>query len=160
MQSEFAELLGKPHGLERGIEHKRSNHQTLKQFYGALEQENIKTPSFSPEDVQPQISEKGWFSTTMEGNDRIAARLTQSMNEYYAPIAKLAAITLKERQERKKSQYAMISLQKRLNALEANFEGLNSNQKQQVIQLAQQFQQENKMAKQLKSTLKKNRSID
>jgi len=160
MQSEFAELVGKPHGLERGIEHKRSNHQTLKQFYGALEQEVIKTPYFSPEKVQPQILEKGWFKTTIEGNESIATRLTQSMNEYYAPIAKLAAITLKERQEHKKSQQAMINLQKRLKALEANFEGLNPDQKQQVIQLAQQFQQENKMAKQLKSTLKKKRSAD
>lgn len=100
------------------------------------------------------------FKTTVEGNDRVAARLTQSMNEYYAPIAKLAAITLKERQERKKSQQAMIYLQKRLKALEANFEGLNADQKRQVIQLAQQFQQENKMAKQQKSNLKKKRPVD
>lgn len=160
MQSEFAELVGKPHGLERGIEYKKSHHQTLKQFYGALEQEIIKTPYFSPDKVEPQILEKGLFKTTVEGNDRVAARLTQSMNEYYAPIAKLAAITLKERQERKKSQQAMIYLQKRLKALEANFEGLNADQKRQVVQLAQQFQQENKIAKQQKSNLKKKRPVD
>lgn len=160
MQSEFAELVGKSHGLERGIEHKKSHHQTLKQFYGALEQEKIKIPYFSPEKVQPQILEKGWFTTTIEGNDSVAARLTQSMNEYYAPVVQLAAVMLKERQEHKKSQQAMIYLQKRLKALEVNFEGLTVDQKQKVIQLAQQFQHENKIANQLKSNLKKKRSVD
>lgn len=159
MQTEFAERVGKNHGLERGIEHKKTNHQTLKQFYGALEQETIKKPYFSSEKVQPQILEKGWFTTTFEGNDSVATRLTQSMNEYYAPIVKLASVTLKERQEGKKLKQTMLYLQNRLKALESNFEGLDVMQMEKVRQLAQQLKNENKIANELKTTLKKKRSI-
>ena len=36
MQTNFYETCGKPHGLERGIEGSKAEHQKLKQFYGAL----------------------------------------------------------------------------------------------------------------------------
>lgn len=36
MQTNFHEVCGKPHGLERGIEGSKAKHQELKQFYGAL----------------------------------------------------------------------------------------------------------------------------
>ena len=159
MQSEFAELVGKPHGLQRGIENKRSNHQTLKQFYGALEQQTIKIPRFSSEEVEAQVLKKGFLSNTIESNTMVASRLTQMMNDYYSPIAKLASITLQERQEGKKSKDVIAYLRNCLNALEANFKGLNTIQMEKVINLAQQFKQENKLANEKKMLNKKNRIL-
>ena len=37
MQSEFAEQVGRQHGLERGLEGSRSRHTTIQAYYGRVE---------------------------------------------------------------------------------------------------------------------------
>jgi Plasmid recombination enzyme len=44
MQTEFAETIGRPHGLERGIERSRARHVSIREFYSRI---NAPTPDIS-----------------------------------------------------------------------------------------------------------------
>lgn len=45
MQTEFAESVGKKHGLERGVKGSRARHQKIKDYYAKV---NAKTPEIAP----------------------------------------------------------------------------------------------------------------
>ena len=44
MQTEYAEQVGKRHGLERGLEGSKSRHTTIKDYYGRVEKGSEQTP--------------------------------------------------------------------------------------------------------------------
>jgi hypothetical protein len=45
MQTEFANGVGRKHGLERGVEGSRATHTTIREYYGRIGQAQEKTPS-------------------------------------------------------------------------------------------------------------------
>ena len=47
MQSEFAEQVGRQHGLERGLEGSRSRHTTIQAYYGRVEKGASKRPMWT-----------------------------------------------------------------------------------------------------------------
>ena len=47
MQSEFAEQVGRQHGLERGLEGSRSRHTTIQAYYGRVERGASKRPMWT-----------------------------------------------------------------------------------------------------------------
>lgn len=55
MQTEFAELVGRKHGLERGIEGSRATHQRVARHYGALQRADKASEIDVPE---PTIAER------------------------------------------------------------------------------------------------------
>jgi len=55
MQTEFADLVGRKHGLERGIEGSRATHQRVARHYGALQRAD-KAPEV--EVPEPTITER------------------------------------------------------------------------------------------------------
>ena len=47
MQSEFAEQVGRQHGLERGLEGSRSRHTTIQAYYGRVEKGSQQRPMWT-----------------------------------------------------------------------------------------------------------------
>ena len=56
MQSEFAEQVGRQHGLERGLEGSRSRHTTIQAYYGRVEKGSQQTPNVDVPD--PSIGDR------------------------------------------------------------------------------------------------------
>ena len=56
MQTEYAEQVGKQHGLERGLEGSRSRHTTIQAYYGRVEQVNVKSPAVDVPD--PSVADR------------------------------------------------------------------------------------------------------
>lgn len=155
LQTEFAEQVAKHHGLERGLERSRARHQTVKEFYGRLEQGIPQTICIKPETVEPKVLKKGFFTNEIESSEMVAERLSQAIKEIYTPIAQIAAVALQERGHFQRLQQMTSQQQKRLHELEKAVNGLNSQQQLQVKRLIEQFQQENeqKISKQRQKTI-------
>lgn len=66
MQTDFANAVGRPAGLERGIEGSRAIHTKLKTYYGALERDAPEHKSLTPADLEPQVLRKGIFTRVIE----------------------------------------------------------------------------------------------
>lgn len=81
MQTDFANRVGQPHGLERGIEGSRAKHQRVKRFYGQLDQE---LPQVAPQDVMPRPGERA---------ADVAARINQTL----APAIERGATAAQDR---------------------------------------------------------------
>lgn len=93
MQTDFAEKVGKRHGLERGLEGSRATHRTIKEFYGELHdqrQKNAQTASqevsevvadtmrnIDPKQLKAQVIEKGFFSSKVEDEEAVKKRLAK-----------------------------------------------------------------------------------
>ena len=74
MQTEFAQEVGKHHGLERGVEGSRARHTRIQHYYGRV---NEATPRTPPIDVpEPKL---------IEGKEAYARRVAQSVLEQMAP---------------------------------------------------------------------------
>ncbi len=55
MQTDFARVVGRPVGLERGIEGSKATHTKLKTYYGALERDAPEHKNLTPADLEPQV---------------------------------------------------------------------------------------------------------
>lgn len=107
MQTEFAEKVGRRHGLERGLEGSRATHKTIREFYGELQQvgrengsqavleasrrvgETVRT--IDPKELKPQVLEKGLFSKVVETDGQVAARLAGKVAPAVAPVVQQQA---------------------------------------------------------------------
>ena len=88
MQTEFAERVGRPHGLERGIEGSRAKHQTIQQHYAELAKPAPeRVQGFSAADVEPKVLRKGLLTSEVEAPDTVARRLNAEMSQRIAPLA-------------------------------------------------------------------------
>jgi len=107
MQTDFAEQVGKRHGLERGLEGSRATHKTIREFYGELRQverengsqaaleasERIREAvrTIDPKELKPQVLEKGLFSKVVETDGQVAERLAEKVAPAVAPVVKQQA---------------------------------------------------------------------
>lgn len=117
MQTDFAEKVGRKHGLERGLEGSRAQHQTVKDFYAQIEKpaQNV---SISPESIKPKVLNKTWVSTYVETDEMIAKRLTDDMQNAYKPAVEAAKIAESERRRADEMTQTARNLDKRLKAHE------------------------------------------
>ena len=71
LQDEFAERVGKVHGMDRGVKGSKARHQTIKQYYTNLnaQQQN------RYDRAKPRLLKKGRFINTIESKDQIIERL-------------------------------------------------------------------------------------
>jgi hypothetical protein len=76
MQTDFADKVGKPFHLERGIEGSVAKHTTVKEYYARL-QEPIKGLEITADDLKPQVTKKKLITKEYETQDQIAQRLTK-----------------------------------------------------------------------------------
>lgn len=123
MQTEFAEKVGRKHGLERGIEGSKAKHQTIKEFYAAI-QRPASEVTITPEDLQPKVTDKTFMFTYTEAPEAVANRITRETRELYKPAVEAAKIAESERRRADEMQKTAKTLESRLRATEKAFKPL------------------------------------
>ncbi len=132
MQTDFAERVGKAHGLERGIEGSRATHQRVQRFYGAIQQETAHA-TIAPSSLAPRVLEKGLFSKTVETPEQVAERLTKAVRQGYAPAVAAAAGARLERDKAKQAQDTADDLRRRMRPVVDALAPLSKQQQARVL---------------------------
>jgi hypothetical protein len=149
MQTEFADQVGKPHGLERGIEGSKARHTTVQQFYGTVDAVE-KALAIPAEEYEPKVLKRSVFGNTVEDGAEIKARI----EKLWSPVAMSAATAVLDRRRANEmrrtaqaSQKEVKRLQERLKASEQDLErftgGLASDQVGTILQMADVFRMGN-----------------
>jgi len=158
MQTDFAERVGKHHGLERGIEGSRAKHQTVQRYYGNLEAASERRIEIPPEALKPQVVQKRLFTKNLETPEQVAWRITQGVNEEFTEVAAKASEFTQERRRRQELGVTLTHQQKRLQKLQEPFKGLSKDQVAEVIKVATRFQRSNELEKIQRREQRKDRS--
>lgn len=138
MQTEFADRIGKRHGLERGIEGSKARHTTVREFYAGIQQDQGQV-TISPQAVEPRpykaegIAERLGISKRVETPEAVADRLTKAVREGYAPTVAAAAGARLERTKAKQAQDTAASLQRRLQPVLDAFAGLSKEDQSRLL---------------------------
>jgi hypothetical protein len=103
MQTQFAEEVGKPHGLERGIKGSRAKHQRVQRFYGSLDDTEA--------ELQAQQAEAQRVAQMAQ---REAAERVEKMQE-----AAQRAVKLTQQQAAQKVEAVQAAAAQRIEAAEA-----------------------------------------
>lgn len=96
MQTDFAKTVGARNDLERGIEGSKAHHQTIKSFYGQINQAGQQI-ILSPEMTEAKVLKKNLFSTDYETPEIVARRVTGTVQNAYAPTIQKAKLAASER---------------------------------------------------------------
>jgi len=153
MQTDFANTVGKPHGLERGIEGSKARHTTVKEFYAAINQAEAHAHvNVTPEDVTPKVVKKRLFSSDIENEASVASRINAAVQKHYAPTIKEASVARLERRRAEEMvrtartlQDEKKTLQERLNGFLKLFGGLTSGQVQDLARQAATMRKANEL---------------
>jgi hypothetical protein len=143
MQSEFAGRVGQRHGLERGIEGSRARHQTVKEFYGALDKPQVGSVAIGAETLKPKVLSKGWLSKQVETPEMVAKRLTEAVNGAFRPTVEKASVSSQERRRAKELRDTNRNLQKRLKDAQRPFQGLSREQVRELAERADEMRRQN-----------------
>lgn len=146
-QTTYAESV-RDLGLDRGIEGSRAKHQSIQQYYAAIERGGQPLATITPKAVEPRVLRKGLFSSDVETSEAVAERLTKAVNEGFSGTIATASTALQERRRAKDMQDTANDLRKRLDGITGAFKGLTKDQMTHVLKLAMTYQQENAKAKQ------------
>jgi hypothetical protein len=152
MQTDFAQNVGQQHGFQRGIEHSRAKHTTIREFYGALNQPEHVQGRIEPEDLTPKVLEKRLFSKDVETPEAVAGRITAGVQKFYGPALAEAATA---RLDRRKADEAIRTVeakgqelrdaQKRVRELESAFGGLKAADLQDLVNQAATKREEHRV---------------
>jgi hypothetical protein len=74
MQTEFAQEVGRDHGLKRGIEGSKARHTSIQQYYARVQEATPKTPSIDVPEAK-----------LLEGKDTYGYRVAKSVLEQMGP---------------------------------------------------------------------------
>lgn len=147
MQTDFAEQVGKRHGLKRGIEGSKAHHTTVKEFYAAIQNDVHNHDRVSAEQLEPVVLKKRFIGTIVETPEEVAERLTNAVRDHYDPVLKQASVALLERRRSTEMASTAHSLglalkraEERLRAFESTFlDGLSESDRQQLADFAAQL---------------------
>lgn len=89
MQTDFAAQVGQRHDLARGIEGSHAHHQTVREWYGQLEQP-ARHVRIEPKALEPRVLRKGFLTSDYESPEGVAERLTQAVQRAYEPTVQQA----------------------------------------------------------------------
>jgi len=151
MQTDFAERVGKTHGLERGLEGSKSKHQRVKRFYAELEREPTAPIRISEQDLKPQKFKEGLLgkiglATHVETPQGVADRINAVVEKALAPALADAArsrIEAARAQEREKSMKAMsIENQGFRQVLSTFFAGLTKDSREKLASYSQELRKQ------------------
>lgn len=121
MQTDFAEKVGKRHGLQRGVERSKASHTTIRQFYAEMQagqqladQHGAVTPAeLVPRKLEAEsMIEKLGLSSRLESPEMVADRLTQRVRPVIVQGENL-------RRENQKLKAEVATLRKQENSLRA-----------------------------------------
>lgn len=145
MQTDFANAVGRPAGLERGIEGSRATHTKLKTYYGALERDAPEHKSLTPADLEPQVLRKGIFTRVVEDPEQVARRISQTIQKHYEPAIQSATVARTATQQAQEARKSLKHLQTRLEPLVKVLRNIPAQYREKVVegcvQLAQQLHQ-------------------
>lgn len=147
-------------GLERGIQGSKARHQTIREYYAAIERGEKGIAPIEPEELPPKVLEKGLIFDTMETLEGAATRLNAKVMESVAPIAKNASTARFERSRAKEWQETAQAQRNTIDRLQEPYRGLTADQLREVLDLAKKRQQENRQALEQKRQMSKERSGD
>lgn len=84
MQTDFAEKVGKPHGLERGVEGSKAKHERVSQFYANLAKPTVNIPTISKIDPTPAVLKKPNFFSKgeLESPESVQKRVNKAVAEF------------------------------------------------------------------------------
>lgn len=146
MQTDFADRVGKKHGLARGIEGSKATHTTVKQYYDAISKALKKHGIMSPDMLVPKVLEKSLLSTKKETKEQQAARITKIIQDYYDPILLEAS---NARSDRARASQMAETAQMHLDALkplQKLTEGLSGAQMDELMAYANGIRESNRLA--------------
>lgn len=136
-QSSFAQAV-QSLGLERGIEGSKATHQRIQSHYGAI-QEPLQHGIIEASAIEPRVlsTKKGFFNTTTfyETPEDIAERLTEVVQNGYAPAVEAAATAHQERRKAKHAQDTAKSLRDSLKPILEALEPLGRDLREKLIEI-------------------------
>jgi hypothetical protein len=147
LQTEFHRKVGIPAGLDRGMEGSRATHQRVSQFYGNItrgEPDNIEFPK------ERLVVKKG----LLRGLDRVepdadfAVRVAESVQVQRAPVRDVALLAAQENRKRREAENTAAEYRRRAEPLMKPLQGLSAGQLEDVLKLANRYQQENEVERQ------------
>lgn len=121
LQTDFAEAVGKRHGLVRGVERSQATHTTVKEYYDSLNS-SMSHAVIKPSALLPKVLKKGLIRDEVEAPEAVAERLTRSIQKFYEPALQQAKTA---RLDRKKAAEAVSTLQSLQGRYSAFFESLD-----------------------------------
>jgi hypothetical protein len=123
MQTEFACEVSAQHGLARGVEGSKAQHQTIKHFYAQVEQP-AQHMTITPQAIEARLLKKGVFTSTYERPEMVAQRLTKAVQEVYAPSVEAAKVTASERRRAVSMSQTIETLNREKKRLQEQLDGL------------------------------------
>ena len=141
MQTEFAEKVGKSHGLDRGIEGSKAKHQTLKKFYGKLEESANSKIQIPVDDLEPRVLGQSLLSKTIETKAQIAKRINDSLSEQFSKIAFKASISDSNKEKLETYRKTLNEKESLLDGLTARFNGLSKAEVHGVFAIAEKIRE-------------------
>ena len=147
LQTEFHRKVGIPADLDRGMEGSKATHQRVSQFYGNIalgEPDHIEVPK------ERLVVKKG----LLRGLDRVesdadfAERVARSVREQMAPVLDVALLAAQENRKRREAENTAAEYRKRNEPLLRPLQGLSAGQLEDVLKLANRYQQENEVGRQ------------
>lgn len=136
MQTDFAERVGRAHGLDRGIERSKAKHQTIQQYYTALERP-AGHATISPQALQPRTLEKRLLGLQRveETPEMVAERLTKAVRAGYEPAVRAAAVVRQEREKARQAHETARELRDRLQPFLEVLGPLNQDMQAKAVQM-------------------------
>lgn len=145
MQTDFARVVGRPVGLERGIEGSKVTHTKLKTYYGALERDAPEHKSLTAADLAPQVLKKGIILSAKENPEQVAKRISQTIQQHYEPAIQSATVARTATRQAKADRESLKQLQTRLGPFVKVLRDIPTQYREKVIEgcvkLAQQLRQ-------------------
>jgi hypothetical protein len=137
MQTDFAETVGKPHGLERGIEGSKARHTTIREYYGRIQAAERAAPKIDiPE---PDLTDR--MSPQTYGRKVADSILKQIGGQWKELSAKASQTTLATR-EAKTAREALAWQQSRLRPLLESLKPLSKQEQSIAVQGLQKLSQQ------------------
>lgn len=141
MQTEFAEQVGRVHGLERGIEGSKANHRTIREYYQRANQQSERAPSV---DVpEPTMAER--LNPRAYGQ-RVAESVMQQIKPKWQELQAKAGEAATAKQEAAAAKAAYKAQSERLKPLEDAFRPLSQHDRQKLLYIvekaSEKFQEE------------------
>lgn len=132
MQSDFAERVGKQHGLQRGIEGSKARHTSIRDWYSQLD----RTEKVAQVDVpEPGLADR--LNPRAYG-DRVAKSVIEQLQPERANLLAKASTADTERKRAQELQATAADQQRRLQPIAALLRGLSKDEQVKVLLGARQ----------------------
>ncbi len=128
MQTDFAEKVGRPHGLERGLERSRARHTSIKEYYGRVQA--AERPVAAVDVPEPSLAER--LNPSAYGH-RVANSVLQQIGPDWMRMQAKAIEVDKAKEEVKAAKAAQQDLEKRLAPIVTALRPLNDQERQQLV---------------------------